>query len=185
MGAISCHCLIPASCSVSVRPLQVACADNLPADVLHNKVIPWPMLQVLGAMFVPYYESFLHIATEVLQTVPADGDHKMRAAAGNGADALRGAAMEAIAVMGQAVGIDVFRADAHRVSCVARGSAGGSCDHYNAYEIPCLCCKSPQQVPPAFCSKPTEHPAETDCGPPLVETHVALVGKKLEVVGMH
>lgn len=31
-------------------------------------------------------------------------------------DTLRGKAMEAIALMGQAVGIDVFRADAHQAS---------------------------------------------------------------------
>lgn len=37
-------------------------------------------------------------------------------ASGPNMDTLRGKAMEAIALIGQAVGIDVFRADAHQAS---------------------------------------------------------------------
>lgn len=76
--------------------------------------------QVLGAGFGSFYSNFVPLAMDILMsTSPLRDNGSERVSDGVGVpnmDTLRGKAMEAIAMIGHAVGIDVFRADAHQAS---------------------------------------------------------------------
>ncbi|CAM9512664.1 unnamed protein product [Laminaria digitata] len=78
--------------------------------------------QVLGPGFGSFYSNFVPLAMEILMsTSPLTDNASERALDGSAVpnmDTLRGKAMEAIALIGQAVGIDVFRADAHQASVI-------------------------------------------------------------------
>ncbi|CAN0411049.1 unnamed protein product [Pylaiella littoralis] len=77
---------------------------------------------VLGPGFGSFYGTFVPLAKEVIgATAPQPGGYgrgaggTLSAPSSQDTDLLRGKAMEAIALMGQAVGAEVFREDAHQV----------------------------------------------------------------------
>lgn len=81
--------------------------------------------QVLGRGFGSFYGTLMPLAKEILSKTPPHPGADYPSEDFNGSnvlkksqntDLLRGKAMEAIALMGQAVGIGVFRDDAHLVS---------------------------------------------------------------------
>eukprot|EP00752_Nemacystus_decipiens_P012203 g10819.t1 len=67
--------------------------------------------QVLGAGFGSFYHTFIPLAREIILTKQVSAE----AAPSEDTDLLRGKAMESIALMGQAVGLETFREDAHQV----------------------------------------------------------------------
>lgn len=73
--------------------------------------------KVLGPAFGSFYGKFVPLAKEILDSTPAvNHTAESTSLSQQNTDMLRGKAMEAIALMGQAVGIDIFRADAHQAS---------------------------------------------------------------------
>lgn len=82
-------------------------------------------VQVLGPGFGSFYGTFVPIAKAIITATAPSGGGRSSVGDSGGAlsattqsqdtDMLRGKAMEAIALMGQAVGLGVFRGDAHQV----------------------------------------------------------------------
>lgn len=80
------------------------------------------LFQVLGPGFGSFYGTFVPLAKEILIATasppPGGGGTATSTAPPQDTDLLRGKAMEAIALMGQAVGLEMFREDAHQASRV-------------------------------------------------------------------
>jgi importin-5 len=77
------------------------------------------LAQVVGEAFVPYYDTFVPLAKQILAEATAAEPQPKGAGAGDGGGGelsmLGLKALEAFALMGDAVGRDKFRADAHEV----------------------------------------------------------------------
>ncbi|CBN78372.1 conserved unknown protein [Ectocarpus siliculosus] len=73
--------------------------------------------QVLGPEFGSFYGTFVPLAKEIIfaGATPTGPAAAAAATPSEDMDAVRGKAVEAIALMGQAVGLDLFREDAHQV----------------------------------------------------------------------
>eukprot|EP00903_Cladosiphon_okamuranus_P012365 g11590.t1 len=73
--------------------------------------------QVLGPGFRSFYGTFVPLAKEIIfaEATPTEPAAGVAVTPSEDLDVLRGKAMEAIALMGQAVGLEVFREDAHQV----------------------------------------------------------------------
>lgn len=109
------------------------------------------MFQVLGPGFGSFYGIFVPLAKEIIVAAATPtGPAKAAAAASEETDLLRGKAMEAIALMGQAVGLETFREDAHQASCFGSvsvrfgffSSSGKSFKHHASYFF------GPRHIPP-------------------------------------
>lgn len=108
-------------------------------------------VQVLGPGFGSFYGTFVPLAKEILSSTPPvdDTPPDARVSGGGGVsdgsgagpqntDILRGKAMEAIALMGQAVGLEIFRADAHQASvCLVSCRVVLCCDLFS-FRVLCV-----------------------------------------------